>query len=245
MQRKKILEMTIHPIIFSAPMIRALLDGRKTQTRRIIKLPRQRGEWEPSTVGGGGTFRIGKNGEKIPTNELSCIWNTTTGHTIVYDDFYNPPLLWVKEAWQVWHEYNGLKPSDIPAGSDVLYLADRPNDPWDARKRHARFMPRWASRLTLEITDVRVRRLQDISEEDARAEGIYEYNRVGDDASSDTWGIGEGFRSGTPREAFKYLWESIHGPGSWDANPFVWALTFKVHHCNVDAVMKEVQTSAP
>lgn len=80
-------------------------------------------------------------------------------------------------------------------------------------------MPRWASRLTLIVTDVRVQRLQDISRGDAMGEGCPFQNMAdGDD----------------PREWFRALWNSLHGPDAWDANPWVCALTFTVHRCNID-----------
>jgi hypothetical protein len=118
----------------------------------------------------------------------------------------------VRETWA--HERDG---TGCPDDTGVLYRATDPG--WDdegtgLRWRPSIFMPRAASRILLEITDVRVQRLQGISDEDARAEG---YDRS----------------HAFPREWFALLWERIHGPGSWHANPWVWAITFqRLEPCN-------------
>jgi len=91
-------------------------------------------------------------------------------------------------------------------------------------------MPRWASRITLTVTDVRVQRLQDCSEADAKAEGIIGAGLI--------WGLGveppDPARAASPVEAYARLWDIINGPEAWDANPWVVALTFAVHLCNID-----------
>jgi hypothetical protein len=175
------------PILFSAPMVRAILEGRKTQTRRIAKelneMPNLDGILKrfPNPKG----CRYGKPGDR----------------------------LWVRETWA--HERDG---TGCPDDNGVLYRATDPG--WDdeetgLRWRPSIFMPRRASRITLEITDVRVQRLQEISEEDAQAEGA-----VGalDQSVGNNW---------CASQAFAALWESINGPDSWDANPWVWAVTFR------------------
>ena len=185
------------PILFSAPMIRAILENRKTQTRRIIQ--QKHLDWMNNSV----------------ENFLAGRWDQRPMP-------YGKPgdWLWVREAWQAWKEFDGTSPSNIPkhALERVNYLAD--GNKWDARYRHARFMPHWASRILLEITDVRVERLQDISEEDAIAEGLIRQ--------------GEGWRGATelpwyasPVGAYRSLWETINGAGSWESNPYVWVTKFK------------------
>jgi hypothetical protein len=112
------------------------------------------------------------------------------------------------------------------------------------------FMPRWASRLTLIVTGVKVERLQDISEEDAKAEGIFARSDIGDDQAHDVWTwerdgwrYSDGWRYPTPRKAFSDLWDSIHGEKAWEANPFVAAISFRVIKSNIDSV-KELEAAA-
>lgn len=179
------------PILFSAPMVRALLDGSKTQTRRKYK------------VNNGGLW---PNINDIP-GMRQILRNCPYGQ--------HGDRLWVREAF---YEEFGR----VPAGEEERlewvesgYLAYRASDeqpygsggylPW----KPSIFMPRWASRINLEIVSVRVERLQDISETDALAEGI-------DQDTCD------------PVRAYRDLWEAINGDGSWDTNPWVWAITFEI-----------------
>lgn len=182
--------MKARPILMSASMVRALLEGRKTQARRIVK--------------------------PVPSHPM---------HVCPYGK--PGDLLWVRESICRAKEYGGIG-----------YCADTtwyPNYAWPWKKDvvSSIHMPRWLSRLTLEITEVRVERLQDISVEDAEAEGVEElksYILVGNSIFPPVticWKTG-----------YKRLWESINGAGSWDANPWVWALTFKVHQQNVDDFLK-------
>ena len=156
------------PIIFNAPMVRAILEGRKTQTRRIVK---QRG---------------------------------TPGE-----------ILWVKETFK----FNPGGPIYDAAGvimdsmdDELIYRADSPNlvTKWTPSIH----MPRWASRITLEITGVRVERLQDISGPDCWAEGI---GCAGWDSE----------KYGSVTHCYRDLWQSIHGSGAWEKNPWVWVVEFK------------------
>jgi hypothetical protein len=124
-----------------------------------------------------------------------------------------PPRLWVREAWRTEARYDAMPPRDVPESAIVSYEADydrEPNDGCRGRYRPGMFLPRWASRITLRVTAVKVERLQDISEDDAIAEGCVPDDRIG-----------------PARFIFETLWASIHGPGSWDANPWVAALTFE------------------
>ncbi|MEM9524049.1 MAG: hypothetical protein AAF982_08660, partial [Pseudomonadota bacterium] len=151
--------------------------------------------------------------------------------------------LWVREAWQALYEFDHLKPSDISAGSDVLYNADRPDTPWDSRKRPSIFMPRWASRLTLTVTNVRVQRVREIGEEDAMAEGMFYERGGGQNRIVEGWynGVkGRSFARSHPSQSFRDLWNSLNAKRGfgWDANPWVVAITFKTHRCNIDQMGK-------
>lgn len=183
------------PIPFSAPMVRAVLDGTKTQTRRVLK--GRALEWISTPTGFSPQFIADAENRMCP---------------------YGQPgdRLWVREAWRSSLAYELTPPRDIPVGSPIFYQADGAGSlpHFNAGKlRPGMFMPRWASRLTLEITDVRVERLQEISRGDAMAEGCPFPNMAkGDD----------------PRKWYADLWEQINGAGSWATNPWVWCVSFKV-----------------
>lgn len=248
--------MTDRPILFSGPMVRALLDGRKTQTRRILKLPTkgqyinpQMGGWEPTTIGGGASFTIERDGSRKPAPELVGIWHQTTGATIAAL-WQKGDRLWVRETWRTEIRNDGIKPSTLAPSTPVYYEAgggDEEAMPSCAgRTRVSIHMPRWASRLTLTVTDVRVQRLQDISEEDAIAEGIERVDRGA--AAPDglhgwryykpsifTFSDGENaVCCKDPRGSFQSLWEIINGNAAWDLNPWITAITFTVEQRNVD-----------
>lgn len=218
--------MTERPILFSGSMVRAILSGAKSQTRRAIKLPHMNplGQWEATTFGGpdGGRTRDGKT---VPLR--TAIWHTRTGDGIAAR-WALGDRLWVREAWRTSKVADELKPSLLVGGgySPVWYeaQAEVPFHPSEFGKlRPSMFMPRWASRITLEITGVRVDRLQDISEADAIAEGI----RETDDGYYSLYNQRDTDSTYSPRASYRALWESINGPNSWDANPWVWAIEFK------------------
>lgn len=196
--------MTDKPIIFSAPMIRALREGWKTQTRRVLN---------PHPSPHVQVHRVG----------LAWEWRDGTRGGSVRVPYALGDRLWVREAWRADRSWGASPPRDISASARVMYEADAVGNGsrlvW-GRHRHARFMPRWASRLTLLVTDVRVQRLQAISRGDAMEEGCPFANMAsGPD----------------PREWFAELWDSLHGQGAWDENPWVCAISFTVHHCNIDS----------
>lgn len=193
--------MNERPIIFSGPMVRALLAGTKTQTRRVVK---------PSPVvdrawTGGACWQRFAPSIKRPVGE---VWSIRDMHKACP---YGVPgdRLWVRETFcDDWSDIEG-----------IYYRADGGlhADMFDAgcKWRPSIHMPRAASRITLEITRVRVERLQDISEADAMAEGAAPLLVPPDGGS-------------TPHvEGYRVLWRALHGPSSWYANPWVWVIEFR------------------
>lgn len=196
------------PILFSAPMVRAILDGKKTQTRRIVKpLP----------------LRLNRETNSMEIDEEAM----ADGRIMRLNRFGQPgDRLWVRETW-------GYHPDYSESCRRVDYRAD-PGHTYDGHRwRPSIHMPRWASRISLEVVSVRVERLHDISEADALAEGIKRYSFRPDDG----WPLCDGYTHlpddgkctlyPTAAEAYRELWESINGTGSWDANPWVWVIEFK------------------
>lgn len=234
--------MTDRPIIFSGPMVRALLEGRKTQTRRVLRPQPPEGLMPECMAVAGEAQPIGAG-------------------------YARGDRLWVREAWCVdddnHHHYKAS--SYVPPRVGAMATSRGESGQSLARWRSPIHMPRWASRLTLVVTDVRVQRLQEISEADALAEGIErvdptvedeEWNRswcdekgIEPEPMKPVWvapGTRQGFGSRkddpqwapTPELAFGLLWDSINakrGHG-WADNPWVCAITFTVHHCNIDAM---------
>jgi hypothetical protein len=236
------------PILFSGPMVQAILDGAKTQTRRVVKPQpkiRERGDRH------GAWYRVDSVGDLVDNSQpetglLAYYGRCWDGiHRLASDIIacpYGQPgdRLWVRETWAHYQTVNHARRPDGRSFSEVSdgmagYRADG-HDTIEDFRNHVRMtsgcdleaveinadrwrpsihMPRWASRILLEIADVRVQRLQDISEEDAKAEGCY----------AKTYRDGRGHEPASVD--FRYLWESINGAGSWDANPWVWAISFR------------------
>jgi hypothetical protein len=212
-------EIKERPILFSGPMVKAILEGRKTQTRRILK-PQVESEWLEWLiyVNADGDHRYyGQDGE--PTMHI----NTDKELPDDGECPYGKPgqRLWVREAWTT------LDQDYLPAGKDgcrVTYRADHfdpdGDGPGELRWYPSIHMPRRYSRVTLEVTGVRVERVQDITEEDCRAEGVppipVEFLR--------TFGMGT---DSNYRSRFELIWKSINGPESWAVNPWVWVIEFK------------------
>lgn len=220
------------PILFSGPMVRAIIEGRKTQTRRVVKRP-------PSAKGGT---------DFGPRDRLElCMWNggwqwvDKHGNCGCEKDAIRCPYasgigdrLWVRETWASVNP--NWRPGTRSKQPLVNYRATDEIGPC-LRWRPSLFMPRWASRITLEVTDVWVERLQDISEEDAKSEGAYEWitSRSGrayendmDDWAHFTRRVDPGAKAATMRGAFGYLWDSINATKApWKANPWVWVINFK------------------
>jgi hypothetical protein len=177
-------------------------NGTKTQTRRIIKLPLGRGDWKASQLGGPGT--TDSNGRTLP--EFPVIFNSITGKCLACPYGTVGDRLYVKEGLEI-----------SPGGhvqyrrdGQTLYRAERSPWSWQRNTLSPLHMPKWAARLWLEITEVRVERLQEISYDDEGAEGI----ALGPDCND-------------RHSGFIALWESIHGTGSWNFNPWVWVITYR------------------
>lgn len=262
--------MTDRPIIFSAPMIRALIAGRKTQTRRIItgevpaepamdnvhpkNVVRHPAPYLDAYCGGPRTVANPRG-----MTDRWCWWTRDDRCGLTFKVPYVPgDRLWVRES---------CLGEELADGQDgVRFAADdafvpiqstrTAADAWLAlnhyrsggkRARRGKpvpsiHMPRWASRLTLPVTEVRVERLQDISEADAIAEGMPDLgslceqldlgklNTTGETAAQTA------SRLRWPQRWFAGLWNSINGPDAWAANPWVAAVTFEVHSANIDAL---------
>jgi hypothetical protein len=235
--------MTDRPILFNGPMVRALLDGQKTQTRRPMKV-------QPSVYVPGPNVHKPKHdapyfdaycgAQKTDLNPRGqgghwCWWtpDDRQGADWIKCPYGVPgDRLWVRETWGLNDsKYQGgpipaERPADLIDGGLVFFATED-----DAEIRHEMpcrpsiHMPRWASRLTLEITDVRVERVQAISDADAEAEGI-RHSSLGDTVWAGMLGV--------PREicpaktAFAILWMDVYGQEGWIADPWTWVVDFRV-----------------
>lgn len=200
--------MTDRPILFSAPMVRAILEGRKTQTRRVFVPP------PPFAAGDDITVQLA-TGSIAPRHKVG-------------------DRLWVREAWAPLAALTHGDPGVQALADRGFYRADNSTVEGEiSRWRPSIHMPRWASRITLEVTGVKVERLQDISEADAIAEGIDDVTAeiAPRDKSLRFW---RRYRDGgwngyvdCPIGSYASLWTEINGDGSWEANPWVVAIAFK------------------
>lgn len=205
--------MADRPILFSGPMVRALLAGTKTQTRRTLKSPY-------------GTLELTREG-----------WKPV--HTKVFPG----DRLWVREAWRCngWATdlatifYAASEGDGYTAMCEQYPVADKKPLRITAGWRPSIHMPRWASRLTLTVTDVRVERLQDISEEDADAE-CFGGNYPTEVLPEVFTGSSYDYAHLTMAECYGLLWDHINGPGSWNSNPWVVAYSFSVERQNIDLI---------
>ncbi|WP_020208262.1 hypothetical protein [Gilvimarinus chinensis] len=216
--------MNTKPILFNAEMVRAILDGRKTQTRREVKPAYDKGfdvDLAPCEIAG----EVNQSGRALDLCPLGGVG----------------ALLWVRETFSGEYWLSDVKPSERLLVPHPGRLASLTPETWywaDGSPEHGDWeiprpsihMPRWASRLTLEITSVRVERLQDISESDAKAEGACSAPCTGYPFPCAQ--LPKSYRAG-----FKGLWDSLYK--NWDANPWVWVIEFKVHHCNIDAFIAQ------
>ncbi|MCA3378056.1 MAG: hypothetical protein INF64_13140 [Roseomonas sp.] len=245
------------PIPFKAPMVRAILDGRKTQTRRIMK------EQPPPdarvTVEHYNRIAFDRHGDMQPGKEVfGALWD---GGECGLPCPYGAPgdHLWVRETWRVHKSHDILNAARVyvAMGGDTAYCIDYLATPrqeifW-GRARPWIHMPRWASRITLRIENIRVERLQDISEADAIAEGVeakpfpgpwwqgyrddivpgelIHAQHIGE--TPPDWMIEpkkmlhEPHLDLSAKDVFRSLWNSINGADAWDENPWVWVISFE------------------
>jgi hypothetical protein len=195
------------PILFSGPMVRAILEGRKTQTRRTYKLQKEM-EWYQD---------LGGEAEGWYTNGIG--WWNVEEEVCPYGKLGD--RLWIREAWA--HEFVGNEIAYKFRADHHTGLEKRDGD---QKWKPSIHMPRIACRLMLEITGTRVERLNEISVDDAIAEGIEPVRGIWKLYGERT--IGSAVATGQPRKSYASLWQSINGPGSWAANPWVWVVEFKV-----------------
>ncbi|GAA5557173.1 hypothetical protein Asch01_01891 [Acinetobacter schindleri] len=224
------------PILFNAEMVQAILDGRKTQTRRIMRR-------QPDAVE---RFHHGESTKDTNADHaiLRCYsdpkgfkgcnsgWLASATYKTPFSEFNVGDRLWVRETfcygcideWDAEHpddrrlfvdQYDGRKQSSIPK----QWCLENNVEIEDVIWKPSIHMPRSASRLLLEITKIRVEQIQDITKEDAKAEGF--------DYSTTPSAIEMGYSIGA-RTNFRHTWEGIYGTESWDQNPWVWVIEFKV-----------------
>nr|WP_229309572.1 hypothetical protein [Klebsiella aerogenes] len=217
-------------MIFNGEVVRAILDGRKTQTRRIMKV-----QPEPSKSRPGDFWFSSKKLESMVHISDFAPGNSPIADYHLFIQEHCCPFgavgdrIWVRETWA---RYNIDQNSH-----DLAYRATTPADwPEEGRWRPSIHMPRWASRILLEITNVRIERLNAISPEDAESEGLERTNFTGfgDEPGLPSYPEPDVYFDPLkkqwkeyPPEAFAGLWESIYGEGSWKANPWVWVIEFK------------------
>ncbi|EPK7688202.1 hypothetical protein K7Y63_003806 [Serratia marcescens] len=228
------------PVIFNGEMVRAILDGRKTQTRRIVNRSADiesistHLDWVHS--GAYGKCRpsdkeYANKAESLKSSGLHAFRDANGRLFGLHCPFgYTGDRLWVRETFMdltgtgieaTTGKFEGFAyRADTPAGS----YGDEVRKEYGLKWTPSLHMPRWASRMTLEITAVRVERLNDISQEDAQAEGMELTGWIPSYSNPDNAGFDETF---TPYDNFAMLWQSIYGEESWSANPWVWVIEFK------------------
>lgn len=224
-------------------MVKAILEGRKTQTRRLIQfparfsLPAVKAEWIPKT---------------FPESVSGWVFDNHEGHVTKlgcpHGEVGN--RLWAKENWRTRKQWDGIMPRELPLAPLIRGVDGKAdmNDPdnWryfreqfvhfeaepekngtlHGKLRPSIFMPRWASRINLELTEIRVERLQEISEDDAKSEGVQFYAGYWSGCPHPIKGSPKYFN--TPVQAFQSIWDFINGKRApWASNPWVFAETFR------------------
>lgn len=217
-----------HGILFSAPMVRAILAGQKSQTRRLLQA--QSAEcadvWADN---GDGTWSSGWRGDG---GNLATLETVRAPHGPV------GRRLWVRETWRTEELQSGqdgvrfaaddvFAPIDNTEGAAEDWVIAHNNGARAAKWKPSIHMPRWASRITLEVTRVRVERVGDISEEDALAEGFADHAREPPDEDPREVGYQEHVPGAFARERFADLWDEFNGAGSFAASPWVWVYDFR------------------
>lgn len=233
--------MADRPILFSAPMVRSLLSGSKTQTRRILATPDITFDaiFNDDGVWYFGDALTGRREAKLPVR------------TKIGDRLY------VREHWRASRDFDRYAPRDLKPGLRPIwyeagYMMDTGHQKFFSTKQGADFdasqvkgkhrqamhMPRWASRITLLVENVKVERLQDISEDDAIAEGVVDMGRRDGEPYSHCHipGVPSIRVEHDAVPVYAQLWEMINGEGSWAANPWIYAVSFRVVMGNIDQI---------
>lgn len=223
------------PIIFSGPMVRAILDGRKTQSRRVVD--------RLNGIGAITEFGLTETaGYDFHFRDRRMSWNDVRRQWVLDRCPYGKPgdLLWVRETWGKGYTYGGSNAvfwfradGETRFMENPKVICDWGRPPNNAKWRPSIHMPKKFARLWLRVTDVRCERVQDISEEDALAEGIEEWEGMFKDYSKEAGWLRE------PRDSFRTLWDSINAKRGygWEKNPWVWAYTFeRVEIANAEEV---------
>jgi hypothetical protein len=228
--------MADRPILFSGPMVRALLEGRKTQTRRVMNPQPPRGDHYGKDIMDWGLSGIYQDDENTAPHRWWLDVQTDVddnSHREIDLRFAPGDRLWVREAFSYETldvDRNGFMPP--------WYWADgNPSSGDFTKPKPSMHMPRWASRITLTVTEVRVQRLQEISESDAIAEGSIIPGRHGPYYTAQDAEDGKGRVGFSADDLYRKLWDSLNAARGfgWDANPWVVAVTFTVEHRNIDA----------
>lgn len=220
-------------MIFNGEMVRAILDGRKTQTRRPVKFPvhdknlgcELAGNELAGELSAGSYLNsaFGKPGDRIWVREIWATLGNEDGCCVDWEG--NLCKGDERSAARIYRASCEQRPGDYGLWSipdDAYWKPHTKEHKFEGAWRPSIHMPRWASRILLEITDVRVERLNAISQEDAQAEGMeltgWRPTYSDPDSGGEVW---------TPYDNFAQLWESIYGEESWKANPWVWVITFR------------------
>lgn len=215
--------MTERPILFNSDMVRAILEGRKTQTRRPVKgIPHD--DWLPAEMcatTGEGWQTAGHSGQ------WWCDCCGVDGQEITSPFGIPGDRLWVRESFASRLDEDHKKPSELDPAHAVFYWADGIGKCANTgcggaagKIRPSIHMPRWASRITLKVLDVRVERVQDITARQCVAEGVraeQHYDPVSRSPCDEIRAF----------QAFVALWDSIYGEGAWESNPWVWVVEFE------------------
>jgi len=221
------------PMIFSAPMIRALIEGRKTMTRRILSpQPMADGYFQGPLHFEELSLPVYTDGRPVARWSADAVGGGAVREDGVVIKYCPKDRIYVREAFT----YIEPRRKEPPWGGVVFRadMRDTNGDSWanvdgadTVKFRPSIHMPRWASRLTLHVTDVKVEQLQEITNEDAVEEGCKgfytpQHPDLGESDGQEPW------------EEFRDLWNSLHGAEAWNANPWVAAISFEVEKCNID-----------
>lgn len=218
------------PILFQTEMVRAILEDRKSQTRRVIKPQPAHSCYYTMNGDSDKALHLITNG--TPDKFCAPVTSKTYDHRLPCPYGTIGDLLWVRETFSYKIQNLGGTPDEkliYKADGEVIAYYDHNNQPYKVKWKPSIFMPRRHSRITLEITDIRVERLHCISEDDAEAEGI-EFANI----------KLEEYEAGASNQyIFLKLWDLINGKASTDSNPWVWVLEFITHKINIDELIKK------